>query len=126
VLLLAGLAAFALVLASLGIYGVISYSVGQRSQEIGIRMALGASAAQLQRKIVLQTLGLAGIGVAVGGVGAWLLARAMGTLLYDVTPQDPATFAGMAVVLAVVAGLAGWLPARRAARMDPMLALRAE
>jgi predicted permease len=126
VLLLAGFAAFALALASLGIYGVISYSVGQRAQEIGIRMALGASAGQLQRKIVLQTLGLAAIGITIGGVGSWLLARAMGSLLYGVTPSDPATFAGMVGVLTVVAAVAGYLPARRASRMDPMLALRAE
>lgn len=124
--LLAGFAAFALALASLGIYGVISYSVGQRAQEIGIRMALGASAAQLQRKIVLQTLGLAGIGIAIGGVGSWLLARMMSTLLYGVTASDPMTFAGMVGVLALVAAVAGYLPARRASRMDPMLALRAE
>jgi ABC-type antimicrobial peptide transport system permease subunit len=126
VLLLAGFAAFALVLASLGIYGVISYSVGQRAQEIGIRMALGASAGQLQRKIVLQTLGLAGIGMAIGGTGAWLLARAMSTLLYGVKATDPATFVGMAAVLTIVAAVAGYLPARRASRMDPMLALRAD
>jgi ABC-type antimicrobial peptide transport system permease subunit len=126
VLLLAGFAAFALVLASLGIYGVISYSVGQRAQEIGIRMALGASAGQLQRKIVLQTLGLAGIGMAIGGTGAWLLARAMSTLLYGVKATDPATFVGMAAVLTLVAAVAGYLPARRASRMDPMLALRAD
>jgi predicted permease len=126
VLLLAGFAAFALVLASLGIYGVISYSVGQRAQEIGIRMALGASAGQLQRKIVLQTLGLAGIGMAIGGTGAWLLARAMSTLLYGVKAADPATFVGMAAVLTAVAAVAGYLPARRASRMDPMLALRAD
>jgi predicted permease len=126
VLLLAGFAAFALALASLGIYGVISYSVGQRAQEIGIRMALGASAGQLQRRIVLQTLGLAAIGIAIGGVGSWLLARTMSTLLYDVTASDPATFAAMVAVLVTVAAVAGYLPARRASRMDPMIALRAE
>jgi predicted permease len=125
-LLLAGFATFALVLASLGIYGVVSYSVGQRAQEIGIRMALGASAGQLQRRIVLQTLGLAAIGMTIGAVGAWLLARAMGSLLFGLTASDPATFAGMVAVLTAVASVAGYLPARRASRMDPMAALRAE
>jgi hypothetical protein len=124
VMLLAGFAVFALVLASLGIYGVISYSVGQRAQEIGIRMALGASAAQLQRRIVMQTLGLAAIGMTIGVTGAWLLARAMGSLLYGIEAYDPATFAGMVGVLTVVAAVAGYLPARRASRADPMTALR--
>jgi predicted permease len=124
VILLAGFAFFALILASLGIYGVISYSVGQRAQEIGIRMALGASAGQLQRRIVMQTLGLAAIGMTIGVVGSWLLARAMGSLLYGVTAADPATFAGMALVLTAVAAIAGYLPARRASRADPMSALR--
>jgi len=124
VILLAGFAFFALILASLGIYGVISYSVGQRAQEIGIRMALGASAGQLQRKIVLQTLGLAAIGMAIGVTASWFLARAMASLLFGLTPDDPTTFAGMAGVLTVVAALAGYLPARRASNADPMAALR--
>jgi predicted permease len=124
-LLLAGFALFAVALASLGIYGVISYSVGQRAQEIGIRMALGASAGRLQRRIVAQTLGLAAIGIAIGGAGAWALARAMSGLLFGVTAEDPATFGAMVVALTVVAALAGYLPARRAARADPMTALRA-
>jgi predicted permease len=124
VLLLAGFACFALILASLGIYGVISYSVGQRAQEIGIRMALGASAGQLQRRIVMQTLGLAAIGMSIGAVGSWLLARAMGSLLYGVTAADPTTFVAMVALLTFVAAIAGYLPARRASRADPMLALR--
>jgi ABC-type antimicrobial peptide transport system permease subunit len=124
VILLAGFAFFALILASLGIYGVISYSVGQRAQEIGIRMALGASAGQLQRKIVLQTLGLAGIGMTIGVTASWFLARAMGSLLFGLTANDPTTFAGMIAVLTAVAAVAGYLPARRASRADPMSALR--
>jgi predicted permease len=126
VLLLAGFAAFALVLASLGIYALISYSVSQRTQEIGIRMALGASARDVQAGIVGQTLRLAAIGLVLGGVASWLLARGVSGLLFGVTARDPQTFAGMVVVLTVVALVAGYLPARRASRIDPMVALRSE
>ena len=126
VLLLGGFALFALVLASLGIYGVISYSVNQRTQEIGIRMALGASAGNLQAGILLQTLALAAIGMLFGAAVSWALARTLSGLLYGVTPADPVTFAGMLVVLTAVAALAGYLPARRASRIDPMVALRAD
>jgi predicted permease len=125
VLLLGGFSAFALVLASLGIYGVISYSVSQRRQEIGIRMALGASASDLQRRIVLQTLGLAGIGIVLGTAASWALARLLTGFLYGVTSNDPVTFLGMVIVLTAVAVTAGYLPARRASRIDPMTALRA-
>ncbi len=126
VLLLGGFALFALVLASLGIYGVISYSVNQRTQEIGIRMALGASARDLQAGIILQTLSLAAMGMLLGTAVSWALARALSGLLFGVTPADPATFAGMLIVLTAVAALAGYLPARRASRIDPMVALRAD
>jgi predicted permease len=125
VLLLGGFALFALILASLGIYGVVSYSVNQRTQEIGIRMALGASAASLQVGIVRQTLALAGVGVLLGAAASWALARALGGLLYGVTSSDPVTFLGMLIVLTSVAAIAGYLPARRASRIDPSLALRA-
>jgi len=125
VLLLGGFALFALVLASLGIYGVISYSVNQRTQEIGIRMALGASAGDLQAGIIMQTLCLAAIGMLVGGAASWALARALSGLLFGVTPADPVTFLGMLIVLTAVAAIAGYLPARRASRIDPMVALRA-
>jgi predicted permease len=123
-LLLGGFAGFALVLASLGIYAVISYSVSQRTQEIGIRMALGASAETLQRSILLQTLGLAGIGMVVGVVASWVLARTLSGLLFGVKSSDPVTFLGMLVVLTAVAAIAGYLPARRASQIDPMAALR--
>ena len=123
-ILLGGFAAFALVLASLGIYAVISYSVSQRTQEIGIRMALGASAETLQRSILLQTLGLAGIGMIVGVAASWALARTLSGLLFGVKSSDPVTFVGMLVVLTAVAAIAGYLPARRASRIDPMAALR--
>jgi predicted permease len=126
VLLLGGFAAFALALASLGIYGLISYSVSQRTQEIGIRMALGASTREVQRPIIEETLRLAAIGMAVGAVVSFLLVRSVSSLLYDVGPGDPVTFGAMAVVLTVVALIAGYLPARRASRVDPMIALRTE
>jgi predicted permease len=125
VLLLGGFALFALVLASLGIYAVVSYSVTQRTQEIGIRMALGAPAGNLQARILLQTLGLAGIGMAIGAAVSWLLARGLTGLLFGVTAADPATFAAMVAALTGVAMVAGYLPARRASRIDPSVALRA-
>jgi predicted permease len=125
VLLLGGFAVFALILASLGIYAVISYSVSQRTQEIGIRMALGATSGDLQASILRQTLVLAAVGMLVGVVASWALARALSGLLFGVTATDPVTFAGMLIVLTTVAALAGYLPARRASRIDPMIALRA-
>jgi predicted permease len=126
VVLLAGFAVFALILASLGIYGVISYSVNQRRREIGIRMALGATAGDLQGRILAQTLALAAAGILLGTCGAWALGRVISGLLFGVTATDPVTFAGMLVLLTGIAGFAGYLPARRASRVDPMLALRAD
>ncbi|PYT29574.1 MAG: multidrug ABC transporter substrate-binding protein [Acidobacteria bacterium] len=108
VMLLGGFALFALILASLGIYGVISYSVNQRTQETGIRMALGASAGDLQARIMMQTLGLAVIGMLLGGAASWALARALSGLLFGVAPGDPVTFLGMLAALTVVAALAGY------------------
>jgi len=126
VLLLGAFAVFALVLASLGIYALISYSVNQRTQEIGIRMALGATMLDVQQQIVGQTLLLTAIGVAAGIAASWTLARGLEGLLFEVTPGDPQTFLGMLLVLTMVATLAGYLPARRASRIDPMAALRSE
>jgi predicted permease len=126
VTMLGAFAVFALILASLGIYGLISYSVNQRTQEIGIRMALGASARDVQGRIVFQTLRLAAIGLTIGVVASWSLAQFLGGLLFGVTATDPVTFAGMLIVLTIVATLAGYLPARRASRIDPLIALRAE
>jgi putative ABC transport system permease protein len=125
VLMLAGFACFALVLASLGTYAVISHSVNQRVQEIGIRMALGASPTNLQNHILLHTIGLAGLGVALGVAASRALTGALGNLLFGVTPGDPATFIGVGGLLIVVAAFAGYVPARRASRVDPMVALRA-
>jgi predicted permease len=126
VLLLGGFAAFALVLASLGIYGLISYSVNQRTQEIGIRMALGASARDVQRGIIRQTLKLAAIGMALGTIASWIMAQSAAGLLFGITARDPGTFLAMLLVLTIVAMVAGYLPARRASRIDPMVALRSE
>ena len=126
VMLIGGFAAFALLLASLGIYGLISYSVNQRTQEIGIRMAVGASAGEVQRGIILQTLWLAGLGMVIGTAASWVVARALGGLLFEVTTADPMTFASMLFVLTAVAAVAGHIPARRASGIDPMVALRAE
>jgi predicted permease len=125
VLLLGGFALFALILASLGIYGVISYSVNQRTQEIGIRMALGASAGNLQARIILQTLSLAAAGMAIGAVGSWLMSRWLGGMLFETKAGDPVTFVAMLLVLGTVSAVAGYLPARRASRIDPSVALRA-
>jgi predicted permease len=125
VLVLAGFAAFALILASLGIYAVISYSVTQRVQEIGIRMALGASAKDLQRGILLRTLGLAALGLALGMTASRVLSIALGSLLFGVTSRDPITFILMGTLLIAVAAAAGYIPAWRASRIDPMVALRA-
>jgi ABC-type antimicrobial peptide transport system permease subunit len=125
VLLLAGFAGFALLLASLGIYAVISYSVNQRVQEIGIRMALGASATHVQSNILRHTLGLAALGLALGMAASRALTSALESLLFGVTPGDPVTFIGIGALLIVVAALAGYVPARRASRIDPMVALRA-
>ncbi len=124
VLLLAGFAGFALILASLGIYAVISYSVNQRVQEIGIRMALGASASDLQRRIVLRTLGLAALGLALGLAGSRVLSRALDSLLFGITTGDPMTFVEVATLLIAVAAIAGYIPAWKASRIDPMVVLR--
>jgi ABC-type antimicrobial peptide transport system permease subunit len=126
VTVLLAFAAFALVLASLGIYAVISYTVNQRRQELGIRMALGASSRELQAGVLLQTLRLAAFGILIGLAGSLALARAISGLLFGVESTDPVTFVGMIAVLVTVAGLAGYLPARRASRVDPLVALRAE
>jgi len=124
--LLGGFAAIALILASLVIYGVISYTVSQRTQEIGILMALGASAGHIRWGVLRLAMALSMTGIALGAAGSWAVARAMGSLLYGVSSNDPATFGVMAATLTVVAMAAAYFPARRASRVDPMTALRTQ
>jgi ABC-type antimicrobial peptide transport system permease subunit len=126
VILLAGFAGFALLLASLGIYALISYSVSQRTKEIGIRMALGASAGLVQRSVLTKTLQLALAGVALGTIGSIALGKWIGSLLFGTTPTDPAVFSCVIFLLCAVALAAAYVPARRASRIDPMQALRTE
>lgn len=123
-LLLAAFGAFALLLACVGIYGVISYSVAQRTREIGVRVALGASRSNIFRMILGQGARLAGFGTAIGVAAALAVTRMMSSFLYEVRPTDPATFAAVCVILLSVAALACYLPARRARRVDPLVALR--
>jgi len=124
VLLLGGFAVMALMLASLGIYGVISYGVSQKTQEIGIRMALGASSGVVRMRVLRQAMALASLGILGGAVGAWITGRLLGSLLFGVSASDPVTFGAMVSVLALVAMAAAYFPARRASMVDPMTALR--
>jgi predicted permease len=124
VLLVSVFAALGLILASLGIYGVISYSVSRRTQEIGIRMALGATRGNVQLTVIRDTLRLALAGIGIGIVAAIAVARAIASLLFGTQATDPVTFAGMILLLGAVALVAGYIPARRASRVDPMMALR--
>lgn len=126
-MLLVGIfAGLGLLLASLGIYGVISYSVTRRTQEIGVRMALGASPENVQMGVLTKTLRMTAIGIVVGAIVSLAVANLIASLLFGTKPTDPMTFVAMAIVLSLVAILAGYLPARRASRINPMVALRNE
>jgi putative ABC transport system permease protein len=124
--LLGGFAVLALVLAAVGVYGVLSYLVSQRTGEIGVRMALGADAARVLRMVLREGVMLAGTGVVVGVVAALLATRLLGSLLFEVSATDPATFTAVTVALVAVALAASWLPARRATRVSPVEAMRSE
>jgi len=123
-MLVAAFATLGILLAALGIYGVISYSVTQRTQEIGIRMALGSPRSKVQLDVLSKTLRLAVIGIFVGSIASLFASRAIAALLFNTAPSDPIAFAAMIVLIGVVALLAGYIPARRASRINPMVALR--
>ena len=125
-ILLGAFSAIALLLASIGIYGVLAYSVTQRSRELGIRMALGAARGRVLRLVIGQGMALATVGIAIGLAGAFALTRFLASQLYSITPTDPATFVGVSLLLATIALVATLMPALRATRVDPVVALREE
>ena len=125
-LLLTIFAASALILAAIGVYGLMAYSVHQRTKEMGVRLALGADASRVRNMVVRQGMTLVLIGVVIGIASAFGLARVLAAFLFGVTPRDPLVFVVAPLVLASVAWLGVWLPARRAGRVDPVLALRVE
>jgi putative ABC transport system permease protein len=124
--LVAAFAVLALVLAIIGAYGVTSYLVSQRTKELGVRLALGAEPSRVARLVVADGMRVAGAGVLVGVVAALFTTKLAASLLYGVSPRDPLTIGAVATVLLAVAALANYLPARRAARVDPLVALRQE
>jgi putative ABC transport system permease protein len=126
VFLLGSLGALALILTAVGIYGVLAYSVAQQTHELGVRIALGASRGNILSIVLRRGLRVVAIGVTIGIAGAFVLTRLMSALLFDVKPTDPFTFAGVTIVLFLVGFLACWIPARRAMRVDPLIALRYE
>lgn len=125
-ILLAVFAGVAVLLAAIGTYGVLAYSVAQRNHEIGIRMALGAERSSVLRMVTREGLTLAGIGVVIGIVGALGLTRLIASMLFTVRPYDPLTFAGVSFLLVAVAFVSSYIPARRATKVDPIVALRYE
>ncbi|MFI5230124.1 MAG: FtsX-like permease family protein, partial [Gemmatimonadales bacterium] len=118
--------ALALLLASIGVYGLLSFSVGQRQQEIGVRMALGAQPRSVMTLVLRNGMRLVVAGILVGAVVSLASARVLGALLFELSPTDPPTFALVAALLAVIGVMACWIPARRAARVDPAISLKTE
>jgi ABC-type antimicrobial peptide transport system permease subunit len=125
-LLLSMFAASALVLTAIGIYGVLAYSVAQRTNEIGIRIALGAAQSNIFRLVIGQAMAIVGISVAIGLVGAFAASRLLSSLLFGISAWDPFTFGAIVILISLVAFFAAWLPARRASQVDPIVALRTE
>ena len=125
-MLLTAFALAALLLAAIGIYGVLSSAVTARTREIGIRIALGAERARVQQLVIGEGVGLVAAGIIIGLAGAFAGARVLRTFLFGLSPNDPVTYAAIVVVLGVTAAVASWVPARRASRVDPVIALRAE
>lgn len=118
--------ALALLLAAVGLYGLMAYNVTRRTQEIGVRIALGAARQNVLSMILRETLRLTSIGLAIGIASALSVSQLIGNMLYGISAQDPVTLAAVSILLTAVAALAGWIPARRATRVDPMVALRYE
>jgi ABC-type antimicrobial peptide transport system permease subunit len=125
-ILLGGFAGLALLLAAVGTYGVMAYSVADRTREIGIRVALGATRSMVLNQVLSETMKLAAAGLVIGGLAAQVLTRFISSMLFGVTSTDPATYLGVSFVLTGVALLASYLPARRATQIDPLVALRQE
>jgi putative ABC transport system permease protein len=125
-MLLLALFALALILAAIGIYGVMACSVTQRTRELGLRMAMGAQPRDIIRLVLREAMTLTSIGIGAGPVAALAATRVLSTLLFGVQPADPAVFCAVAALLAAVALFAGYIPARRATRVDPMIALRCD
>jgi predicted permease len=125
-LIMAGFAATGLLLAAVGIYGVVSYAVARRSREMGIRLALGATGPAVRKMVVLGAMGPVLVGLVAGLAGAWGLSRLLSGLLYGVPPDDPLTFLGVVTLLLITGWAASWIPARRSTRVDPMITMRAE
>jgi putative ABC transport system permease protein len=123
-LLVGAFAAVALALAAVGVYGVVSYSVTQRTHEIGVRLALGARPAQVRLLVLASGLAPAGIGLVAGLAGAMSLGGVLGTVTFGISPRDPAVLAGVVGVMALITLIAGWVPSRRATRVDPLESLR--
>ena len=124
--LLAAFAGLALLLAAVGTYGVMSYAVSQRSRELGIRMAMGAEAGTVQKLVLAEGLRLAGLGLAFGIGGAWVMAGVLESMLFNIDARDPVSFILGPILLTLVAVAACWIPARRATRVDPITVLREE